>query len=443
VSPKQLHLVVERWAKRYGTAYTFRLFHRRIVVLSDPAVMHAALRERPTIFRRMATIDDVLKGLGVDGVFSAEGEAWRLQRRTVAPALDARHVRSFFPALRDIAVRLQRRWDRAAASGIPLDVLSDLARFTVDATTSFAFGYDVNSLERDEDVLQGHLARVFPMINRRLSLPFPYWRYVKLPIDRTFDRSIAHVRMRVEAMIDAARDRRVSQDRDDRQRPKNFIEAVLSEPPDGNAALSTAELYGNAMTILAAGEDTTASTLAWTLHLVAQHPAVQSRLLAEAQAVLGADTVLSSVDDARALVYHEAVISESLRLKPVVPLFFLQANVTTVLDGIHIPAGTPIFLATRAHDLANTARDTDFAPERWLDEGDTGRRFGDFAFGAGPRLCPGRNLAILEMKVALSMIVKNFALEPLGVGDGVCEEFSFVMAPRNLRLRLERRNDAV
>jgi cytochrome P450 len=435
VNPKKLHLTIERWAKRYGTLYAFRLFRRNVVVVSDPALIQAVLRDRPATFRRMATINDVLAEVGADGVFSAEGEAWRLQRQAIVPALDAKHVRTFFPLLRDITLRLKRRWEHAATSNVPLDVLSDLSRFTVDVTTSFAFGYDVDSLQHDEDVLQRHLARLFPAINRRLNAPLPYWRYIKLPADRAAEASVSYVRTRLETMIDEARRRLATRPVDDR--PRNFIEAVLSEPTGGRPALSAKELSGNAMTLLGAGEDTTASTLAWTLWLIAGNPSVQSRLQAEADAILGDEAVLADIDAARALVYHEAVITESLRLKPVVPLFFLEANVTTELGGVRIPAGTTIFLATRARDLAERAGGNEFAPERHLAESDGTRRFGDFSFGAGPRLCPGRNLAVLEMKAALSMIAKTFTLAP-APGD-VYEEFSFVMVPRNLRLLLRKR----
>ncbi len=437
LQPKRLHLILERWAERYGPTYALRLFHRRVVVVTDRSAIAEALRRRPAIFRRMAVMQNVLQEVGVDGVFSAEGETWRVQRRSVAQALDASHVRNFFPTLRSVTERLKRRWDAAAQARKPIDVLSDLSLYTVDVTTNFAFGYDMNTLEHAGDVMQGHLARVFPMINRRINLPFPYWRYVKLPVDRAFDRSVEYVRERVREMIEATRGR-LAMPRDGDVRPKNFIEAVLAEEADGVARLSPDELYANAMTILVAGEDTTASALAWSLYLIASHPEVQARLQAEADLVLAGHDVLADLSDIGRLAYHDAVISESLRLKPVAPLLFLEANVATEVADVAIPAGTPVFLVTRPHALKRDgANATGFAPEHWLDG--SGRRGGDFAFGAGPRLCPGRNLALVELTVALSMIVKNFAFALPPNEAGVYEEFSFAMVPRNLHVILRKR----
>ncbi len=385
----------------------------------------------------MAVMQDVLQEMSVDGVFSAEGEPWRVQRRSVAQALDASHVRNFFPTLRSVTERLKRRWDLAAQAEKPIDVLSELSLYTVDVTTNFAFGYDMNTLEHDGDVMQDHLARVFPMINRRINMPFPYWRYFKLPVDRAFDRSVSYVRERVREMIEATRGR-LALSRDGEVRPKNFMEAMLAEEADGEARLTPDELYANAMTILVAGEDTTASALAWSLHLIASHPEVQARLQAEADLVLTGDHVLSDLSDIGKLVYHDAVISESLRLKPVAPLLFLEANVATEVAGVSVAAGTPVFLVTRPHALSREGSEAlNFAPEHWLDG--SGRRGGDFAFGAGPRLCPGRNLALVELTVALSMIVKNFAFESPANRTEVYEEFSFAMVPRNFRLLLRKR----
>jgi cytochrome P450 len=231
LQPKKLHLVLEEYARRYGPAYSLRIFKRRVVVITDHSAIVAALRQRPTLFRRLPIMQKILRESGVDGVFSAEGDAWRVQRRAVAQALDAKRVRTFFPTLRTVTARLKRRWDKAADARTPVDVLSDLSLFTVDVTTNFAFGYDMNTLEQSGDVLQGHLAKMFPMINRRMNAPFPYWRYFKLPVDREFDRSLAYTRGKVLEMIEATRVR-LATTTEGESRPKNFIEAMLTDEAD-------------------------------------------------------------------------------------------------------------------------------------------------------------------------------------------------------------------
>ena len=96
-------------------------------------------------------------------------------------ALNTEHLRAFFPRLEEVAARLQRRWERAAATGERVDVQRDLMRFTVDVTSGIALGTDLNTLEQEGDVIQRHLDKVFPALARRVFAPFPYWRWFKLP----------------------------------------------------------------------------------------------------------------------------------------------------------------------------------------------------------------------------------------------------------------------
>lgn len=436
VRPKTIHLRLERWAKQYNSAYTFRLFNRRVVVISNRSAIETALRERPATFRRMEAIQDVFGEIGLDGVFSAEGDAWRRQRHIVAQALDAKHVRDFFPSLRAISERLIRRWTKSADDRVAIDLYGELSRYTVDVTTNFAFGYDMNTLERDDDDFQRHLSPIFPVLNFRVNLPFPYWRVLKLPMDRTMDRNLTIVKERITEMVAACRER-FAKERASGARPKNLMEVLIAQERDGLGTLTSQEFYANIMTMLLAGEDTTSATLAWALHLIAQHPDVQAKLREEADAVLGSERVVATIEDLARMPYHDAVLSETMRIKPVAPLQFMQTNVATVLDGVAIPPRTYMFLLMR-EDLATNGTEG-FDPGRSLRGIGAGRENKDFAFGGGPRVCPGRNLAMIEMKTALSTIVRNFTIEPDTSGRDVYEEFAFVMVPRGARVRLSSR----
>jgi cytochrome P450 len=124
------------------------------------------------------------------------------------------------------------------------------------------------------------------------------------------------------------------------------------------------------------------------------------------------------------------------------PLIFLEANETTELAGIEIPKGTPLFLLTRpaALDDNNYADAKDFKPERWVGpRGSTGDGHSTkpfLHFGAGPRFCPGRYLATLEMKVVLAILLRNFSIEHAEDPRLTHEVFAFTMMPSRLRLRL-------
>src|SRR5436309_10501991 len=109
-----LQTILEQWADTYGPVYTFRLGRKPVVVLAAPDLIQAVLRQRPETFRRMDTIARVLEDLGGQGLFAAEGTAWRRQRRVVMPALSLPQVRQFFPILTAVTAGLKTRWDRAA-----------------------------------------------------------------------------------------------------------------------------------------------------------------------------------------------------------------------------------------------------------------------------------------------------------------------------------------
>src|SRR4029077_20741271 len=131
---KRLHRVLERWCNEFGTLYAFKLGVRRVVVVADPELIQHILRNRPKLYRRLGTIEPVTKEMGINGVFSAEGEDWNRQRGVIAHALDAGHLREFFPTLIKVTERLKKRWTRVADKEASVNVQRDLMRYTVDVT---------------------------------------------------------------------------------------------------------------------------------------------------------------------------------------------------------------------------------------------------------------------------------------------------------------------
>ena len=201
----KLHLILERWSAQYGPVYLFRKGSARVVVLSDPKWCNQVLRARPETFTRDSAVAPVFSEMGVDGVFSAEGDAWRPQRKLATLALAQRHLRGLYPKLQTVTTRLKKRWERLADAGAPLDVVDELKRFTVDVTTLVTFGHDVNTVEQGNDVIQRKLELVFPAVNRRLFALFPAWRLVRLPRDRRLDRALAELRVWLGELVVAER----------------------------------------------------------------------------------------------------------------------------------------------------------------------------------------------------------------------------------------------
>lgn len=442
----RLHQQMEGWAAQHGPTYRLGIGGGRdALVVSDADVIAAALRDRPDTWRRIRPIETVLRENGGYGVFAAEGEDWRRQRRLVMSAFDPAHLKRFFPSLQRVTERLMARWRTAAQRGEAIDLQASLMRYTVDVTTGLAFGVDLNTIEAPHP-LQEHLDKMFPMLFRRINLPLPYWRWLRLPADRAFDRHLVQVHAAVRGFVQAAR-QRLQDEPWRRERPADLLEAMLAARDADGSALGEEEVSGNVLTVLLAGEDTTANTLGWAIWLLHTHRGDWQALVAEVDAALGHATLPPSFDAARGLDRIEASVHEAMRLKPVAPLLFLEAVRDTELAGFAMPRGAPLFCLMRRAALdARLAEDVaQFRPARWGGEAAPAQRAVQRAampFGAGPRLCPGRYLALLEMKMVLAMLARNFELVEVACAEGGAEpreHMAFTMFPVGLRLTLRER----
>jgi cytochrome P450/nitrite reductase/ring-hydroxylating ferredoxin subunit len=442
LNPIKVHLILQAWAEQYGPIYKLSMGPRRAVAISDSHLINELLRARPETFRRSANMDRIISEIGIKGVFNAEGESWRPQRKLSVAALAQRNLRQLYPFIRTVAGRLKKRWEHSARPGEPLDVLDDLKRFTVDVTMLIAFGYDVNTVEQADDVIQRELEIILPVVNRRLFALFPIWRIVRSPSDRRLERALANVRAWLSGLMDEAR-ARLEGDPDRAQRPSNFLEAMLAAVDEKGNPFADDVIMSNLMTMLLAGEDTTANTLAWAVHHLCDSPEWVAEVRREADEAFGEFDVAEDVDVANGLARASAVANETMRLRPVAPVGLFDTNVDTVLGEYHVPGGTTVIILPRlsALDQTNFVEPLAFRPQRWMEHRSGAHEVSaNAAFGSGPRMCPGRSLALLEMKGFLSMLYKNFDVERAGRAEDVAELFGFTMSPVGLRVRLHPRS---
>jgi cytochrome P450 len=398
-------------------------------------------------------MQSVIGEMGAHGLFSAEGDDWRKQRRLVMKAFDPAHLKHYFPSLQRVTERLRLCLDAAARSGEALDLQTVLMRYTVDVTAGLAFGIDMNTQQHPDDALQGHLEQVFPMLMKRIFAPFPWWRLVRLPSDRAFDRHLAQVHEAVRGFIAAARER-MERDPSLHEQPTDLLEALIAARDDAGSGLSERDLVGNVLTVLLAGEDTTANTLGWTLYLLHTHREVWNELATEVDEILGDDPLPPSFEVARGFEAIEHCVEEAMRLHPVAPLSLLESNVATAVGPVALDREAMVMCLTRpgAVDVRRSADAGDFRPRRWADGPHRAADAPDAAhallkasipFGAGPRLCPGRYLAMLEMKMVLATLLRHFELLWVGTEDGSQpqERLAFTMFAMGLKIRVATRRD--
>ena len=444
------HQTLEGWAAQYGELFVYRVGGRAAFATSNAELANRALKARPDDFRRPEQLVNVsIRGMDALGIFAAEGDQWRRQRPVIVQSLDTKHLRQFFPTLLKVTERLRLRWLATAgeeASGV--DVQADLMRYTVDVTATLAFAQDTNTLQSEGDVIQKHLDKIFPLIQKRLLSPFAYWRYLRLPSDRDVEKSVAFVHKAIKEFIRQGR-RHLEENPEKREQPENLLQSLLVSADEeghevgGKKGFSEDEIADNVLTMLLAGEDTTANTLAWTLYYLAKYPAIQENMRAELRSVLGVGGI-ESYGQLHQLPYLDGVINETMRLKPVAPINALQALRDVELGEWLIKKGDSLTILTRVMAM-NNAEFPDaeaFNPQRWITPPGEERQFNPrsfMPFGSGPRLCPGRSLALAEIKVVLAMVVQNFHVEAALDLDSVTEKMQFTMAPSGLRIHFRER----
>jgi cytochrome P450 len=351
-----------------------------------------------------------------------------------------------------VAQRLVQRWQQAADKQAAdpqaaIDLQADLMRYTVDTIAGLAFGATVNTLQSDDDVIQQHLDKIFPAMTRRMFAPLPTWRWFPSQADRELERSLVAVKQAVADFIAQAR-AQLAADPSRRESPHNLLEAMITAADQPDSGIDDSQVAGNVLTMLLAGEDTTANTIAWMVHLLWAHPLALALATEEVRRVCGTAEV-PTLEMVEQLDYVEACCHETMRLKPVAPLLPQQALQPTTLGGVQIDVGMVVMGLMRVDSVsdAHVPNAAQFDPQRWIGgEGKPGQAASaakriSMPFGAGPRICPGRYLALLEMKMAMAVLLQHFDIDLVGTADGQApaEQLNFTMTPVGLRMRLRRR----
>ncbi len=420
--------------------YAFWLGRTPVVVVGSAELVQRILRERPKEFRRWSPLQELIDEMGFGGVFSAEGDQWTRQRRLVMSAFTpgscaratARSPRS--PAGPGAMARVGR-------AGAPVDARRDprpLARWM--SPPPWRFGLDMNLIERGTDPVAP--ARDGP----RVAQP-PHLRAISVLEARQAARRRApdHAWRCARGCWSILRTARAELDRDPARAaaPRSLLEALLvaRDADDPKARLSEQEVLGNVLTLLLAGEDTTADTMAWMLHFMALRPDVQARMRAEVDAELGDADLPESPEHAQRLRTIGAVVQETLRLKSAAPILFIEACADTVVGPLRLAAGTRMILLTRQiglkeehfHDASS------FMPERWSTPRPAGAGKHDpraaLAFGSGPRVCPGRALSMIESAMVGAMVARDFDVSLVDPARPVKELLGFTMKPEGLFVR--------
>ncbi|MDX6726651.1 MAG: cytochrome family [Baekduia sp.] len=373
---------IERARAGLGDVFTIAIGRDTFVVLSDPIDVKQVFTGDPAIYHAGAANIILLPFLGHKSVLLLDGAAHLSQRRLLLPPFHGEKMRRHVDLMREIAERELATWPR----GVPFAVHPRMQALTLEVIMRIVFGVDEGDPRLAE--LRGRLrtfleASANPRQLRKLLLHGPE----RAERRRIFAELLDPVDAVIAAVIADHRRRDDLADRDD------VLSMLLLARHEDGARMDDVELRDELVTLLVAGHETTATALAWALERLTHAPGTLERLTEETRA--GDEE------------YLDAVIRETLRLRPVVPFVGRRLTQPQRIGGWDLPAGAKvspsIHLVHRREDLY--PEPAAFRPERWL--GVRTNPYTFLPFGGGVRRCLGASFAETEMRAVLSAIVST------------------------------------
>jgi cytochrome P450 len=397
---------LERQVAKHGDLVALPLPRTPVLLVNTPSGARRVLQENHRNYTKQTVQYGALSLVTGEGLLTADGERWRRHRRVMQPAFHPGGLPDVANHTLLAAGRLRRRWD-AAGPGVPVDADAATMRAMLEVVGRTLFADDLaDAGERVVTAVETALGVVLA----RARSPFASGPLGRLPTPsrRRLDRATATL----DAVCDDVVRRRRAQGVDGGD--VDLLARLL------RADLDDQEVRNELVTLVIAGHETVASALTWTLYLLAGAPGVQGRLHAELDDVL-AGRPPAWADLAR-LTYTRAVIDEALRLYPPAWVITRRALAADDVDGIALPAGTLVLISPWLLHRREPAwpAPLSFDPARFLgDRAETARRRGDYLpFGTGPRLCIGRDFALVEAVLMLAALLRDRTVRrPPGAPD--------------------------
>ncbi|KDN37558.1 hypothetical protein RSAG8_10075, partial [Rhizoctonia solani AG-8 WAC10335] len=362
-------------AREYGNLWNLGLFGQDQIMTIEPEAVKAILSTDFNSYEKGPDVHGKMFSVLGNGIFNSDGETWKFHRNMTRPYFTRDRISHFDNFTRHADVAISKLLSRLAEPNHPAVDFQDLAsRFTLDSGTEFLFGRDSRSLDA--------------------LLPYPH--------EEPRDDRPCYASVWVG---DVLAKRTNEGDRD------TLLDHLVNFTQDESV------IRDEIINILVAARDTTATTLTFAVYILAENPAIMARLRDEITGRLGASNNPTS-DDLKEMKYLRAVLNETLRLFPAVPVNLRTAAKSTILKlngkQYYVPAGTSMTWSTlmmhRRKDLWGPDAD-EFDPDRWLDDRlkkyVTPNPFIFLPFNAGPRICIGQQFAYNEASFFLCRLLQR------------------------------------
>jgi cytochrome P450/NADPH-cytochrome P450 reductase len=400
--------------------FKLRFGSRLGLFVTDPDLV-AELSDE-TRFRKMPGPGlRVVRRFAGDGLFTAFSDEpnWGKAHRILLPAFSQRAMRGYFDMIVDVCEELVAKWTRL--SGTDVLVADDMTRLTLDSIAVAGFGHRFGSFERDE--LDSFLEALGRALGTSLSM------ITRLPVQNRFARKEARQYDADIAEMNALVDGIIADRRANPTDGKDLLNLMLTAvDPETGERLDDLNIRYQVLTFLIAGHETTSGMLTFAFSYLLRNPAVLAQAYAEVDRVLPGDARPDYAAVAQ-LEVIERILKEALRLWPTAPAFTLAPFEDEVVGGRwHLKKDRPLnVFAPGLHRSPKAwANPDEFDIDRWLPEAEAAHHpHGYKPFGNGARACIGRQFAMVEAKIAMAMLLRQFVVaDPHGYRLTVKETLS-------------------
>jgi cytochrome P450 len=409
----------------FGDVVTIRLGPKRVYILNSPELIRRVLVTEASAFETGALLDKVRPFIG-NGLITLRGTAHRQRRRMLQPAFHHGRIAGYAEVMRRLAVARADSWTDGTQIAADVEMM-ELAMAVVGQTL-FSMDFDQDSVD---DVVKS-MPILLDGIRKRLLAPTDLLERLPTADNRRFNAAIRRIHEVVDRII--ADYRQTGLDHGDLASMM-----LMARDEETGEGLSDLQVRDEVLTMLAAGTQTTASTIAWALHTMSIRDDIQETAYAEIRDVLGDRAV--AFEDLERLDYLKRVLSETLRLYPPAWLLSRRTATEVTLGDKVLPPGAAIFYSpyTVHRDPSVFPEPELFDPGRW--QGERAKeipRPAFIPFGAGTRQCLGEGFAWVEATVVLATILARWRVQP--VADQTVRKLALAtLVPNHLPLIVRRR----
>lgn len=407
----------------HGDLVRIRLGPRTAYAVCDPELVGQLLRSPDYIVG--GPLWETLEVLLGKGVATSNGKLHRRQRRMMQPAFRRERIADYAKVMEEEARATAARW----RPGDTVDVGAEMFRTAVRIVARSLL--EVDSIEEKADRIAESLHTVFEGLYRRMVLSVgPLYR-VPTQGNRRFQSALADLHAVVDEIVAEGRAAGASQN--------DLLAEMLRASDESGLPLSDQEIHDHVISLVVAGAENIASTMAWTFHLLAEHPEQERQLVEEVNSVAPDREITFA--DLKDLPHTRNVVTEAMRIQPAAWIFTRRSVGETTLGGYRIPADADIVYSVYAmqRDPRSFEQHLRFDPDRWNPEraGDV-PEFAMMPFGVGNRKCPGDHFSLAELAIILATVAPKWHLAPVAETDAEVK-IGITLHPKKLVLRAETR----